>query len=286
MKLIEFDKIAYSSINYAYNNIDIVRLSYFEAEDNWRIPFHKHIFYEFHYILEGIAYTKFRDTEIEAGPGDFYIMQPNLIHAHYQTAKSYHKAFSMAWKMEPIGCGGSIYSVFNDITSDLNNDNGIIRREIENLMKENEEDMPHEILKLDVCRLIYSLAGMYGNLKPLKYKKNLANDIVDEAMVFMNDNIEKDIRATDISDAVHVSYAHLSRLFDKVLGSSVKKIYRGMKMQKAKDLLNHTELTIEKIALQSGFMNLNYFYDMFKKEIGLTPNEFRRSNKNIVIKSE
>lgn len=278
MDTCEFSRISYSNIDYAGNKIDIIRLNYFEAKEDWTVNFHKHIFFEFHYVLEGIAYTKFRDNEMEIKHGHFYVMRPDIIHAHYQKCGTSHKAFSMAWSMNVSADNDGFTDMFNSISPELRQDDGSIRREFDNFVNEYNSNLPVEFLKFDFCRILYAIVRTLGIIQSPENRNNLEKSIIEEALLFMNDNIEGDLKASDIANAIHISYPHLSRLFSKVLNSSVKKTYNDMKIEKAKNLLKQTCLTVKQIALQSGFSNSNYFYEAFKKKTGITPMEFKKAN--------
>ena len=278
MDIFEFEKISYSNIDYAGDKIDIIRVNSFDTKEGWTVNFHKHIFFEFHYVLEGSTYTKFRDNEIEIKQGYFYVMRPDIIHAHYQKHGTSHKAFSMAWGMTASAGSKGLAEMFKNISPELKKDDGSIRRELDNFVNEYYDNQPVELLKLDFCRLLYAVASSFGKIQSYGNKNNIEKNIIEETLLFMNDNIERDLKAYDIASAIHISYPHLARLFSKILNSSVKKTYNDMKIEKAKDLLKQTSLTVEQIAIQSGFNNSNYFYEIFKKKIGMTPVEFRKSN--------
>ncbi len=277
----EYDKIAYSSLGYDGKEIDIVRFNSLYADDDWAVNFHQHIFYELHYVVEGTAFTKFKDCLMEITQGNYYIMKPGVIHAHYQQPGTYHKAYSMSWGMKSNNANDSIFKGLKSESPEKKNDNGNILCEIKNFVQEYKDNQPKEILKLDILRIILKLSEEFDDIKTHCRTKKIEKSIVDEALVFMNQNIEKNMKATDIADAVHISYAHLSRLFAKVLNSSVKKTYRNLKIEKAKEMLCQTDDTVESIASASGFSNLNYFYEVFRRKTGKTPSELRKSKHTI-----
>jgi len=49
-----------------------------------------------------------------------------------------------------------------------------------------------------------------------------------------------------------------------------------LRLERAKELLLHTDMKIEKIANKVGFVNHNYFGQVFKRVTGMTPRQYRQ----------
>jgi AraC-like DNA-binding protein len=71
------------------------------------------------------------------------------------------------------------------------------------------------------------------------------------------------------------SERHVSRLFRKHFGFSMRAKQIEMRLQKAQQLLGESNIKINQIALDSGFKHLGLFHSMFKKRFGMTPSEWR-----------
>jgi signal transduction histidine kinase/DNA-binding response OmpR family regulator len=72
-----------------------------------------------------------------------------------------------------------------------------------------------------------------------------------------------------------MSRTQLHRKLSAVAAMSTTQFIRNVRYQKAKQLLRKTDLSIAEIAYDVGFSDPAYFTRMFKKELGLTPTEFR-----------
>ncbi|WP_425457005.1 helix-turn-helix transcriptional regulator [Cohnella terricola] len=70
---------------------------------------------------------------------------------------------------------------------------------------------------------------------------------------------------------------HFSRLFREQVGLSPLYYVSALRLQKAKDLLIHTDFSIRDIGLEIGQMSLGTFTTRFSECVGVTPSEFRRS---------
>lgn len=79
-----------------------------------------------------------------------------------------------------------------------------------------------------------------------------------------------------IADKINMSPTYLGRLFKKNTLKSVADYINDVRMEKATHFLQTTDLPINEVAEKSGFTSSNYFYAIFKKEYGVTPNEYRK----------
>ena len=80
-----------------------------------------------------------------------------------------------------------------------------------------------------------------------------------------------------VADHVNLNPAYLSRLFKETLGSKFTNYVTALRMQQAMELLKTTAFRIYEIASLAGYPNGTYFTSVFKKHIGMTPEEYRNS---------
>lgn len=100
---------------------------------------------------------------------------------------------------------------------------------------------------------------------------------------YIDNHFTESITLADIADIYHVSKEHLSRLFKKQVGMSVQQYITNKKITYAKRLLKkHQALSISTVSVMSGYIDVQYFYRVFKKETMLTPIQFRDKNINII----
>ncbi|ANS74774.1 AraC family transcriptional regulator [Paenibacillus yonginensis] len=78
------------------------------------------------------------------------------------------------------------------------------------------------------------------------------------------------------ANRLQVSSVYLSRLLKKELGESFVACLTGLRVRKAVQLLNSTDLTILEIAEQVGYESQHYFSTAFKKMMGVSPNLYRK----------
>ena len=95
--------------------------------------------------------------------------------------------------------------------------------------------------------------------------------------------IEKDL-AADLSPHLlaenqNVSLGYLSTVFRKETGKTLSEYIREKRVKHASHLLSTTRLQIQTVALHCGIMDVQYFSKIFKKQMGMTPKEYREFTK-------
>jgi AraC-like DNA-binding protein len=83
---------------------------------------------------------------------------------------------------------------------------------------------------------------------------------------------------SDIRRGCGFSQTHLSRLFRKYYGCSLKEYHTAFRLEKALLFLKHSDTTILEISNTIGFYSLSHFDHIFKNRFGLSPLEFRRAH--------
>ncbi|ELP5729459.1 helix-turn-helix domain-containing protein [Vibrio vulnificus] len=95
------------------------------------------------------------------------------------------------------------------------------------------------------------------------------------AKQFIESNFAKSIRIDDLCLTLHMSESSAYRLFEKHYGCSFSEHLKQYRIGKACEQLVRSELPIQLIAEETGFLNLSNFNRQFKKVKSMTPSEFR-----------
>lgn len=83
----------------------------------------------------------------------------------------------------------------------------------------------------------------------------------------------------DMADLCHLSHSYFSRLFVRELGENFLSYVNRQKIQLAKQMLRETNLSVQQITGEIGFLNTSHFIDVFKKLEGLTPVMYRQQQR-------
>lgn len=98
---------------------------------------------------------------------------------------------------------------------------------------------------------------------------------ITQAMVIMRQHIMENLSADEIADLVGISRRQLDRIFQEHTGKSLSASYRDMKLTQARWLLERTDLSLERVARDSGFSDSSSFSRLFIKKTGRTPKKWR-----------
>lgn len=100
---------------------------------------------------------------------------------------------------------------------------------------------------------------------------------VSRAMQFIREQACKGIDVSDVLRAVPVSRRILEERFRRLLGSSPHEEIVRARLERVKQLLIETKLTVAQIARKTGFGHPEYLSVAFKREVKTLPGRFRRS---------
>jgi two-component system response regulator YesN len=87
---------------------------------------------------------------------------------------------------------------------------------------------------------------------------------------------DPDISLSQVAAQVLLSPTYFSVVFAREVGETFIEYLTNVRIRRAIELLRTTSLTSSEIAYQVGYHNPRYFYSVFRKVVGLPPNEFRR----------
>ena len=110
-----------------------------------------------------------------------------------------------------------------------------------------------------------------------KIEKSDYPEEVYTILLYMEQNIDRNLTVADIADKFNKSESTLKKLFSAHLGCGVIAKFNDMKLRHAKVLIRERNLNFTEIAEVLGFSSVHYFSRLFKKKTGMTPSEYSDS---------
>lgn len=98
--------------------------------------------------------------------------------------------------------------------------------------------------------------------------------IIHRSADYIKANLDLDLTLEHCAKQVNLSWGYYSNLFKKVTGSTFQQFVTHAKMERAKSMLIE-DYQVQEIATQLGYEHRRYFSEVFKKQTGLTPTEFK-----------
>ncbi len=99
-----------------------------------------------------------------------------------------------------------------------------------------------------------------------------------ELLDYIEKNYTKRLTLTELAARFYYHPVYLGRLFHEMFQVSFKEYVCEKRLARAEQQLREGGLTIDEVALSSGFSDKKFFYEMFKKKHGCTPLEYRKGN--------
>lgn len=100
--------------------------------------------------------------------------------------------------------------------------------------------------------------------------------VVDQINQFISEHYREEIGRNEIARWLFLTPEHVSRMYKKQTGVSLTDYINMYRIEKAKALLEETESSVSEIAVKVGYDNFTYFSTLFKKYVGITPNQYRK----------
>jgi two-component system response regulator YesN len=105
-----------------------------------------------------------------------------------------------------------------------------------------------------------------------------SNNIVKATREYLENHYADDISLEDMAAQVNISPQYFSKLIKKTTGFNFIDWLSTLRVKKAKELLNNSNLTVKEVCFMVGYKDPNYFSRIFKKRIGITPSEYIKTS--------
>lgn len=129
-----------------------------------------------------------------------------------------------------------------------------------------------DTLILPLCKML--------ELAYIKEEKTPRSDSLGEAISrYIRQNYAMDLTAEHICKVFSCSRSYLSHSFKSYTGQSFRDYLSSIRLSYARQLLEHSSLSVTQISFSVGFNDSNYFSSVFKKRLGVSPLTYRKSKR-------
>ncbi|MGL5279483.1 MAG: helix-turn-helix domain-containing protein [Cetobacterium sp.] len=188
-------------------------------------------------------------------------------------------------------------NVFRSLKNGLFISSGIIRKAVEEL------DIPPTLIH-NLSSKFFSIIEQCSTLSEIKQvqeqiikeysllclfhhqKYNNFNPKIKTALLYIDINIKDILSLSSVSEFIGLNSEYFSRLFKKEVGLNFKDYIKNLKINIACNYILNKKYKTSEIAYKLGYSDVNSFSKFFKKSTGLTPCEFKNSNKKLNVSNE
>lgn len=127
-----------------------------------------------------------------------------------------------------------------------------------------------------ISGIVLELLGIVNSISLNKDSGTNSTAIaIAKAKFRMQESIENPFEIEQLLDEIPMSYSKFRQAFKETTGFSPNQYYLNIRLNKAKELLAATSLSINEIAYHTGFESIFYFSKLFKKKNGISPRDYR-----------
>lgn len=105
-------------------------------------------------------------------------------------------------------------------------------------------------------------------------QKNSNRKSIVKVREYLDENYHKDITLDEMAEMVNINTTYLSMLFKEQVGTTYIKYLTNVRLEKAKKLLNEG-YKVKEVSEMVGYHNSRHFSELFKKTVGMTPDQFK-----------
>jgi len=127
--------------------------------------------------------------------------------------------------------------------------------------------------------LILYLAHHFSSTAPGReqIRGGLPGGRLSRALEYIEANLGRDIHLNELAEAAGLSPFHFATLFKQSTGSSPHQYLLQRRLERAKELLRRSAMSLSEISLETGFADQSHFTNVFRRFMGATPSKFRSS---------
>lgn len=281
---------------------------YFEDEKPYHLDFfiehrekymHSHEFWEISYIFEGRGTHYFEDGKsIPIKEGEFVFISPGASHCitspppkkgswvrvcNFLIAPAYmnklKQHFLSLHELDEYSLRSSIEKS-KPFCIHLKDDSGSINNLLMTAAHEYKHfsDCSDEIIENSSLSLLIYITRLYE--KTLKNETVTAtkNEVIDDLIKYIKSNFGSNLSLDYLAAYTHLSSEYLSRYFKKCTGMNISEFITETRIEKAKFRLRTSNWSVQDVALYCGYGSLANFHKAFKRAVGMTASEYRKSN--------
>lgn len=228
------------------------------------------------YIVQGSGILENELGQFELAAGSMVLIRPNEYHRYRPLAET-------GWVEYYLGFHGHLVQHFYQQADSLLQEAvllcGIQDQILEcfhRIFAGVESERPG-FQQIAAGQLVELLGYLVANQKQGEFSGKPIEQIIQKALLHMRENVESQIDLQLLASEYHVTYANFRKMFKKYTGMSPRQYHLELKMRRAKELVLTSDKTIMEISEELQFESIHYFSRYFKKKLGYSPTELRKT---------
>ena len=139
-----------------------------------------------------------------------------------------------------------------------------------------------DIAIIEAHALFYKMISFWAHENKLSSDKrkslrhsSIQDEYLAKALSYIELNYNKNIQVSHIAEHLNINASYFSRIFKNAYHITASSYLQWFRLEAAKNLLANSALTVNQIAVETGFDDSTYFISVFKKKFNITPKQYR-----------
>ena len=254
----------------------------------WRNYLHSHSCFEICYAFAGRGTFRMLDTEYTVRAGDVFVAKPGEPHEIVSSEEEplgiyfwSHTLLPATQRHTAFGGSDALLHAFRTTRQWVSDRVEAMQPTLDLLVEEIVRKQPGYVQVIDglVVKLLLDTARAVVDVPIMAEPaaRGAADALAHQIAAYLRDNYSRPIAIRDVAAQVHLSERHTSRLFRETMGASIKSYLTALRLEVATQLLLDRHLSIQAVALASGYPDTRYFTTLFRRYMGSTPGRFRHT---------
>lgn len=254
---------------------EIADLVYIPPDGSWFFPLHSHPDeLEISFILSGSSNYYYNGFKYRLERFQIAVKEPGIVHSEISDSKDPVEQLCLALRgVHFSGCPANCF---------LNRPEGMVLEsgEYGPLLKELFLLLQKKYRSGEKCAgLVEGILQILGRLKEedclILPEKRKTRALIEDVKTYINCHFDSKLSLESIAALFFMSKYHLERQFKACTSYTINHYLTDVRMGEAQRLLIYEDLPMKEIAEKCGFSDVHYFYSVFKKYTGMTPQNFR-----------
>lgn len=138
-------------------------------------------------------------------------------------------------------------------------------------------DGSDEIIENSALNLLLYIIRLYEKTIKNETVTTTKNEVIDDLVKYINSNFGSNLSLDYLAEFVHLSPEYLSRYFKKCTGVNISDFIAETRIERAKYRLRTGSWSVTDISEYCGYRSISNFQKAFKKAVGMSAGEYRKS---------
>lgn len=264
-------------------NFKLRYISISKYEGDWQSLPHTHHFTELFYVISGKGVFHIEDDLVPVGPNSLVIINPHIEHTEKTMTSNPMEyivfgidglAFSFDHSKNDFPRNYSYYS-YASAKNHMMDFSQLMLKEFR------EKKAGFDILCRSILQVLLIFISREQHLSIISDSTFRISKECALAKRYIDANYASNITLDTLAEITHINKYYLAHSFANCIGQSPISYLTDKRLQTSMELLINTNHSIAQIASSTGFSSQSYFSQIFKKTVGMTPQQYRKMHTKI-----